>query len=134
MAPFAVNLCSEIHYPFSITIIKLTVLFFHLRLFGSRQCFKKTIYATATLAISWFVTETLKTVFRCSPISVAFLPDAAYQKEHCIKTDIWLIPMTSTNILLDVCILVIPLFFIWTLQLSSRRKAGLGGIFMLGAL
>ena len=110
------------------------MLFFYLRLFGSRRCFKRAIYATAALAISWFVSETLKTVFRCSPISVAFLPDATYQKEHCMNSNVWLISMTSINILLDVCILVLPLFFIWTLQLSSSRKAGLGGIFMLGAL
>lgn len=110
------------------------MLFFYLRLFGSRRYFKRVIYATVGLAITWFVAETMKTAFRCSPISVAFLPDAAYQKEHCMSSNVWLISLTSTNILLDVCILVLPLSFIWTLQLSPRRKAGLGGIFMLGAL
>ena len=67
-------------------------------------------------------------------MSVAFLPDAAYRKEHCMNTNVWLVSMTGINILLDVCILVLPLSFIWTLQLSSKRKAGLGGIFMLGIL
>ena len=51
-----------------------------------------------------------------------------------MSMDTWLISMTSFNILLDVFILVLPLFVIWTLQLSPKRKAGLVGIFMLGAL
>lgn len=34
---------------------------------------------------------------------------------------------------LDLYILVIPLFFVWELHTSSRRKAGLAAIFIVGA-
>ena len=124
---------SQIHYPFSISTIKLAVLLFYLRLFGTRKGFRNAIYSTGTLVISWFVTETFRAIFRCSPISVAFLPDPIYQNHHCIKK-VWLIPMSFIDILLDVCILVLPLFFVWTLQLAAKRKVALSAIFMLGAL
>lgn len=125
---------SQIHYPFSISTIKLAILLFYLRLFGTRKGFRTTIYATGTLVVSWFFAETFKAVFRCSPIGVAFVPDAVYQNHHCISTKAWFIPMSVFDVLLDAWILVLPLFFVWTLQLSARRKAGLSGIFMLGAL
>lgn len=34
---------------------------------------------------------------------------------------------------IDIYILVIPIFFVWALQISRSRKAGLAAIFLLGS-
>ena len=125
---------SDIHYPFSVSIIKLAILLFYVRLFGSRKGFRNILYATGALVISWFIGSTFAAIFRCTPISAAFILDGVLQEQHCIDTNAWFISTSVFNVLLDIWILALPLFVIWTLQLSFRRKVGVSGIFLLGAL
>lgn len=125
---------NEVHYPFSISTIKLAILLFYLRLFGSRQGFRKILYATGALTISCCIGLTFPAIFRCTPVSAAFSLDALYQDHHCINANAYLISTSVVNVLLDVWILVLPLFIIWTLQLSPRQKYELSGVFLLGAL
>lgn len=125
---------NDVHYPFNISTIKLAVLLFYLRLFGSRKGFKKILYATGALVVSWCIGLTFPAIFRCNPISAAFILDTLYQEQHCIGANAYLISTSVFNVLLNLWILGLPLFIIWTLQLSQRRKYGLSGIFLLGAL
>lgn len=46
---------SDVNYPFSVSTIKLAILLFYLRLFGSRTGFRKVLYVTGALVISWFI-------------------------------------------------------------------------------
>lgn len=124
---------SDVNYPFSISTIKLAILLFYLRLFGSRTGFRKILYVTGALVISWFIGKSFTAIFRCTPISAAFVFDTFYQEQHCIDTNAYLIPTSVFNVTLDVWILVLPLYIVWTLKLSPRRKCGLSGIFLLGA-
>ena len=88
---------------------------------------------SGALVISWSLAGVFTAIFRCNPTRAAFLLDTVYRKQHCVNICALLISVSVSNVLLEVLILILPLFFIWTLQLSSRRKAGLSGIFMLGA-
>lgn len=124
---------NDVHYPFSISTIKLAILLFYLRLFGSRKYLKKILYATGALVVSWFIGVTFPAIFMCNPISVAFVLDTVDQEQHCIGANAYLISTSVFNVLLNLWILGLPLSIIWTLQLSRRRKYGLSGIFLLGA-
>ena len=125
---------NEVHYTFSISTVKFAILLFYLRLFGSRQGFKKILYSTGALTISCCIGLIFPAIFRWTPICAAFSLDALYQDHHCINTDAYLVSTSVINVLLDVWILVLPLFIIWTLQLSPRQNYELSGVFLLGAL
>jgi hypothetical protein len=44
------------------------------------------------------------------------------------------ISVGTINLLIDVCIIVLPMPVLWSLQLPTRKKIGLTAIFGIGAL
>lgn len=125
---------SEIHYPITITAIKISILLFYLRLFGARKWFRHVIYITEAIVLSWCMATILPAVFQCKPIHIAWSIDAIEMMEHCNNLNAYLIATSVINVILDFWILALPLSIVWTLQMSRKSKASLSGIFLLGAL
>ena len=69
-------------------------------------------------------------MFRDDPLAYAMTAGDA----PSFNCDLWLISMTVLDMLLDLCILCMPLPIIRTLQISSKKKWSLVGIFSLGFL
>lgn len=125
---------SEIHYPITITAIKTSILLFYLRLFGARTWFRYATYVTEAVVISWCTATVFAAVFHCKPIHVSWSIDPIEFMEHCNDTNAYLIATSVINVILDFWILALPLSIVWTLQMSSKSKVSLSGIFLLGAL
>lgn len=52
----------------------------------------------------------------------------------CIDYDTFFIAATSIDIALSLAILVLPLPFLWKLQMPTSKKLSVMGIFVLGGL
>ncbi len=120
-----------VFYPPIIVCIKCSILTFYYRLFGIRKEFARVCYILMGMTVAWDITTLFPAVFQCKPIHVAWDPTSA--RSDCLKLRGYLVGTNVPNVLLDFTILVTPLYPVWKLKLSTRKKALISGIFVLGA-
>lgn len=125
---------SEIYYPIEMTTIKTSILLFYLRLFGARKWFRRLLYITQALVLSWCIATTMAAIFRCRPIGYGLLPITEDVIAHCDNIDLYLLVTSVINVFLEFWILLMPLSVVWTLQLPNKQKVAVSCIFMLGVL
>ena len=70
-------------------------------------------------------------IFVCSPRSKIWDPD---RPGHCLKIKDLYLASAIFNTVSDIAMLSVPLYLIWNLQMSVRRKVGVSMIFLTGAL
>ena len=79
----------------------------------------------------WALATTLGAIFQCDPISTAWNPYST--RANCFKLRPYLVGTNVVNVLLDVALLVAPMYPIWELKLPTPRKIMISAIFLLGA-
>jgi hypothetical protein len=79
----------------------------------------------------WAIAAFTSNILQCTPIS--FFWDKQ-QPGHCIPNALILIGMTNgvLSFVGDLVILALPIPMIWSLQINTRRKIALNGIFLIG--
>ena len=120
-----------IFYPPIIVCIKCSILTLYYRLFGISEGFARVCYILMGMTVAWGIATLFPAVFQCKPIHVAWDPTSA--RSDCLKLRAYLVGTNIPNVLLDFAILVAPLYPVWRLKLSTRRKALISGVFVLGA-
>ncbi|MCJ1465320.1 hypothetical protein MMC07_003937 [Pseudocyphellaria aurata] len=121
-----------ISYGLTITGVKISILLLYRRVFGTVATFKKASLVVGFLCIAWLCGNVFTEVFLCSPMSAAWDPSLLFST-HCSDIQAFLLGITISNLLLDVIILCMPLPMIWDLQLTTRRKFEVSGVFLLGS-
>lgn len=66
-------------------------------------------------------------------MSAAWDPKLIFSN-HCRDFEAFILGITVSNLLLDVIILCMPLPMVWNLNLSTRKKLEVTGVFMLGSM
>lgn len=122
-------LASECVYDTSITLIRLSVLLFYHRIFGTDRGFKLSLWVSAGILVAWFLAITILAIFQCNPVAKQWnftLPG------HCYSLFGTFLGVTIPNIFLDLLLLLLPLPKLWKLQLQLKKKIALIFNFMLG--
>ena len=70
-------------------------------------------------------------IFLCRPRSKIWNPD---EQGHCLKIFDLYIASASFNMISDIAMLSVPVYLIWNLHMSVRRKVGVSLIFGTGGL
>ena len=70
-------------------------------------------------------------IFLCSPRSKIWNPE---QAGHCLDINGLYLASAIFNMLSDIAMLSVPIYLIWNLQMSTRRKIGVSVIFLTGGL
>ena len=70
-------------------------------------------------------------IFSCRPRSKIWNQD---EPGHCLKVDVLYLASGIFNSVSDVAMLSVPLYLIWTLQMSIGRKIGVSAVFLTGGL
>ncbi|MCJ1263179.1 hypothetical protein MMC22_003049 [Lobaria immixta] len=122
---------TTITYGLSITAVKLSILLSYHRVFTTVN-FKRTILIVGFLCIAWLCGNVFTEIFLCSPISAAWDPKLLFTN-HCRDVQSFFVGITISNLLLDVIILCMPLPVVWNLNLSTRKKLEVSGVFLLGS-
>lgn len=81
--------------------------------------------------IMWGIALLLVSVFSCNPINGFW--DITI-KSQCVDSKWFFVGNAIPNILADVAILCLPVRQVWNLQMSSKSKLAVSGIFLLGGL
>ena len=117
-------------YGIAIVLPKLAILLFYLRIFPSPN-FRLSVYILAILVISWTIGVEFSTIFQCSPISYAW---TRKPPGRCINLLAFYRWVSLPNILFDIIMLLLPVHRIWKLQVTSKQKMALSGVFLTGGL
>jgi uncharacterized membrane protein YuzA (DUF378 family) len=118
-------------YALNVTLIKLSILFLYLRIFGTVNSFRRLAYIILALCLLWCTAAMISNILYCIPIRKFWNPPV---QGSCFNFPIFYLIVELIDILLDVIIIGLPLKTILGLQLSVHKKLALLGIFVLGIL
>lgn len=125
---------TEIIFSTTITAVKISILCFYRSIFATPS-FRRATLVLGIICMLWFIIIVFIGIFQCRPISGAW--DYVFQvedKSRCIPIAGFIFGYELSNVLLDICILCLPIYMIRRLQLPTRRKISVGSIFLLGGL
>jgi hypothetical protein len=123
----------EILYFFQIALLKLTLLLFFLRIFPQRTV-KRLLWGTIAFVVLWAVVYVFVAIFQCQPIRHYW---ESWDKQHegaCININAFAWSNAAINILLDAWMLILPLYEVFQLQLTWRKKISVAMMFCVGTL
>lgn len=118
-------------YGASVTWVKYSVLAFYDRIFP-RQKFKWWLVSLAVASTAWWLIVSFVIIFRCDPVEGSWRsgPDV-----KCLPNYLDLfIAFQVLNIVLETCILVLPIRAVMELQMARHNKISVIGTFALGGL
>lgn len=117
-------------YTSCITIVKLSILCFYLRVFPNSKLRIATQIVIGIVSL-WGLGSVLMFFFVCRPFEATWNPLAGGTCSDRIAT---FLAVGAYNIVSDVIILALPLRTIWTLNTRSQMKVALTVLFLTGLL
>ncbi|KAI9655564.1 MAG: hypothetical protein M1821_005357 [Bathelium mastoideum] len=118
----------------AIAAVKASLLYLYWRLFKYSQI-RPLVWILAVIVACWYIAATLVGIFLCKPVSgfwERYSPTNPTHPDCSINSNEYFDGNAIPNIITDAAILILPLPFIWNLQLRRSQKVALTGIFALG--
>ncbi|CAD6592983.1 MAG: hypothetical protein ASARMPREDX12_006635 [Alectoria sarmentosa] len=109
--------------------IKVSILLFYRRLFPVRRLLVASSIIGAIL-LAWYIAIQITAIFQCLPIHYYW---RRLDQGHCIQTTNFYIILASLNLATDVAILILPIPFIWHIQIQKSKKLWRSVVFLLGS-
>ena len=113
----------------SVFLIRASVLVLYIRIFRTRS-FRITCYVVHGINFVFFASTILSSALICRPLSFSWdksIPGGKCGDQKSLDLFIGIV-----NLLLDVCVVVLPMPVLWGLQMAVSKKLMLSGMFGLG--
>ncbi len=123
----------SISYFINVTLIKLCLLLFYLRIFPS-ETVRRLLWGTLVFTVLYGVTFFFLAIFQCSPIRHFWLHWDGEHEGTCLNISAIAWANAAFGIVLDFWMLAIPLSQLRTLNLHWKKKVGVGLMFFVGTL
>lgn len=123
----------EVFYFFQVACLKVTLLFFYIKIFPFQEV-RRLLWGTLIFTAIFGITFTLVGVFQCQPISYYWTKWDGEHTGKCVSIDAVVWSNAAISIALDIWMLIIPLWQLKHLPLSWLRKLGVALMFVLGTL
>ncbi|KAF4472573.1 integral membrane PTH11 [Fusarium albosuccineum] len=123
------TVASTLVYGVCIGLAKLSVLAFYLRISPDRLI-RRAVHTLLGLVCIYTLLFCLLTVFRCRPVAAGW--DLSIEGEECLDKIIPMLTLAIANILIDVCVLCLPIRIVLPLQIPLPQKISLGLLFATG--
>jgi hypothetical protein len=117
-------------YGLASPLVKLTFLALYRRIFPTPLVVIGTL-VIGCMTIAWCIAIELVTIFQCSPIAMAWNKTL---EGKCIDVDVFYLGNSIPNCLMDLAILVLPLYDAIHLKMSLGKRVGVTAIFLLGGM
>ncbi|KAK5046663.1 hypothetical protein LTR84_007424 [Exophiala bonariae] len=121
----------ESMYDFCISVTKLSILAFYLRIFTDRT-FKRLTYGMMAICTAYAVATIIATIWQCTPVSYVWTSWSGETEGHCIDVFLLTWIATSLNILFDILIILLPIPHILKLTLTRKKKMQIISMFCVG--
>ena len=131
MSSLQMTVAYQILYNICITLVKISILLFYRRIFGTTKQFRTSVYVLIACACLWCIAVEISTISYCVPVVPTW---QSRKPSKCFNDRTALLGSSITNVLIDFAILILPLSPIWSLALTVRQKTQLTAIFLLGGL
>jgi len=113
---------------------KISVLLFYRRIFRGKY-FNIITWILIGLMTGWTAAFLFANMFECVPISESFKNAPGLgTNPKCIHTVPMYMAQVYTDVIMDVLILIVPLPLVWKLQLPTKQKLAVSGMFLLGLI
>ncbi|KAF9874908.1 CFEM domain-containing protein [Colletotrichum karsti] len=123
----------EIVYSVTLAVIKASVLFLYLRIFGSiTEVFRQILWATQIFNVAVCLAFVIVNLNQCKPLSYFWYGWDGRHPGYCIDLSAMALSHAALNIAMDVWMLVLPATQIYKLNLQKRQKAGIMSMFGVG--
>jgi len=119
----------EALYGVILSLVKGSIIFFYLRIFGAKPGFRISAFCVLGFIILWAVSIILETFLLCRPL--AFNWDSSI-KGICGDRNTVYVSAGALNVVTDFMVMALPIPHILKLQLAFKRKIGLIVMFSLG--
>lgn len=126
-------LAAQTLYFIEAALVKISILFFYLRIFPGNT-FIKLVHYTIILNVLLTIAFVLPTIFQCSPISYQWKQWDGEHEGKCIDNNALAFANAGINIAMDIWVLALPLLHIVRLNLHWKKKVGVTLMFCVGAL
>lgn len=123
----------EIIYLAEVSLAKLALLFFYMRIFPSRNV-QRLLWGTIAFDIAFGLAFVLVAIFQCKPVNYFWVMWDGEHKGQCLNINAITWSNAIISISMDVWMLAIPLWQLRTLRLGWKKKAGVAAMFSVGAL
>jgi hypothetical protein len=123
----------EVFYILCIAMTKISILLFYLRIFPERR-FRRMAWATLTCCVLFIATFVPALIAQCNPISLAWDRWDGEHEGKCINLNAMGWAAAAINIVLDLAVIILPIFETLKLRMSMMRKVGIGLMFAGGLL
>jgi hypothetical protein len=124
---------AESFYIVTLTLTKISILFFYLRIFPNRWM-RSSIYTLMAINILSSVIFLFMEIFQCTPVKFNWEGwKGNFGSYHCVDVNKLVVAATGFCVGLDAAILLLPLPLLFRLNMSWRTKAGVIFMFSLGA-
>ncbi|TLD20533.1 hypothetical protein PspLS_08803 [Pyricularia sp. CBS 133598] len=130
---------SEIVYTLTLCFVKYSTLCLYWRVFGTSKRNRIPIWILAGLVTAWGIAIILASIFQCVPTQSWWQrfdpvnPMSPTEFICGVDSTQFFIGNSIPTIITDVMIIVLPIPYIWSLQMRVAQKIGVLGIFLLGA-
>ncbi|PSR83627.1 hypothetical protein BD289DRAFT_483228 [Coniella lustricola] len=112
------------------TFVRLSILNFMQHVFSVRR-FRLALYVCEAATVAYLVGCTISWLATCRPIKYNWLLGADVL-QHCGDLKLKFLLSAVFNLCLDLSILILPMPWLWTLQMNTRKKIALSVVFGLG--
>ncbi|RPB01125.1 hypothetical protein L873DRAFT_1735260 [Choiromyces venosus 120613-1] len=124
---------SELIFTWSISLTKLSLCAFYLRLLGPANPFeRKIIYIVIGIVFLWWGGFTAAIIAQCNPVQAVWLIN--YPGGGCVDRKVGIALHAGVDLLTGGAIYVLPIPTVLSLGMEKRKKWLLVGIFALGGL
>lgn len=124
---------ADIAYTALISITKLSMCFFFLRIFSHTRSFRLAVYAIiAGNVVIWIVFQFMVT-FQCNPYWAFWEHwDGEMEDYQCFNLYSFALGQAIVSIVMDVIMISLPIHASWQVKLSAKKKIGVVVMFAMG--
>ncbi|POS73388.1 CFEM domain-containing protein [Diaporthe helianthi] len=123
---------SEIVYVVVLALIKVSIVTMYLRIFWAYRPFYIACYFVLTFILLSSSIITVLTILSCRPVQ--FFWDRDIAGGSCLDITAIAYANSGLAVLHDVTIILLPMFMLWSLQMTRKKKFFIGVMFALGGI
>lgn len=117
-------------YNFALAGIKLSILALYYRIFVTKT-FRKFVVAVAIFIVLWLITIEIPLCLICRPLHSFWHPGLS---KNCLNATAMIYYITTSNLVTDLVVFVLPVPVIIRLHMNMRNKVALCILFSIGIL
>ncbi|KAH6665001.1 hypothetical protein B0J14DRAFT_607146 [Halenospora varia] len=117
-------------YVVALSVTKLSILCFYMRIFQHQTLFRAGVWAAIALIVLSTTIISILTIFQCRPITYFWNRDI--KGGICLDVNALAYANSAMSMVQDVIIVFLPIPVVWKMNLDSRKKIGIGIMFALG--